>query len=64
MNALALTLKLGASITFSAATANLLCARTPLGKVLATAGGICLGLAVQPYLEDGIDRFLETWNHA
>lgn len=64
MNALALTLKLGASITFSAATANLLCARTPLGKVLAAAGGITLGLAVQPYLEDGIDRFLSSWNRA
>lgn len=63
MNALALTLKLGASITFSAATANVLAARTPVGKVLATAGGICLGLAVQPYLEDGIDRFFETFNH-
>ena len=63
MNALALTLKLGASITFSAAVANVLAARTPVGKVLATAGGICLGLAVQPYLEDGIDRFLETFNH-
>nr|DAK82995.1 MAG TPA: hypothetical protein [Caudoviricetes sp.] len=63
MNALALTLKLGASITFSAATANVLAARTPVGKVLATAGGICLGLAVQPYLEDGIDRFLEPFNH-
>lgn len=63
MNALALALKLGASITFSAATANLLCARTPLGKVLATAGGICLGLAVQPYIEDGVDRFLEPFNH-
>ena len=63
MNALALTLKLGASITFSAATANVLVARTPVGKVLATAGGICLGLAVQPYLEDGIDRFLEPFNH-
>lgn len=63
MNALALTLKLGASITFSAATANVLAARTPVGKVLATAGGVCLGLAVQPYLEDGIDRFLETFNH-
>lgn len=63
MNALALALKLGASITFSAATANVLAARTPVGKVLATAGGICLGLAVQPYLEDGIDRFLETFNH-
>ena len=62
MNALALTLKLGASITFSAATANVLAAHTPVGKVLATAGGICLGLAVQPYLEDGIDRFLETFN--
>lgn len=62
MNALALTLKLGASITFSAATANVLAARTPVGKVLATAGGICLGLAVQPYLEDGIDRFLEPFN--
>lgn len=63
MNALALTLKLGASITFSAATANVLAARTPVGKVLATAGGICLGLAVRPYLEDGIDRFLEPFNH-
>ena len=63
MNALALTLKSGASITFSAATANVLAARTPVGKVLATVGGICLGLAVQPYLEDGIDRFLETFNH-
>lgn len=63
MNALALTLKLGASITFSAATASVLAARTPVGKVLATAGGICLGLAVQPYLEDGIDRFLEPFNH-
>lgn len=63
MNALALTLKLGASITFSAATANVLAARTPVGKVLATAGGICLGLAVQPYLEGGIDRFLEPFNH-
>ena len=63
MNALALALKLGASITFSAATANVLAARTPVGKVLATAGGICLGLAVQPYLEDGIDRFLESFNH-
>lgn len=63
MNALALTLKLGASITFSAATANVLAARTPVGKVLATAGGICLGLAVQPYLEDGIDRFLKPFNH-
>lgn len=63
MNALALALKLGASITFSAATANVLAARTPVGKVLATAGGICLGLAVQPYLEDGIDRFLEPFNH-
>lgn len=63
MNALALTLKLGASITFSAATANVLAARTPVGKLLATAGGICLGLAVQPYLEDGIDRFLEPFNH-
>jgi len=63
MNALALTLKLGASITFSAATANVLAARTPVGKVLATAGGICLGLAVQPYLEDGVDRFLEPFNH-
>ena len=63
MNALALALKLGASITFSAATANVLAARTPVGKVLATAGGICLGLAVQPYLGDGIDRFLETFNH-
>lgn len=63
MNALALTLKLGASITFSAATANVLAARTPVGKVLATAGGIFLGLAVQPYLEEGIDRFLEPFNH-
>lgn len=63
MNALALTLKLGASITFSAATANVLAARTPVGKVLATAGGICLGLAVQPYLEDGVDRFLKPFNH-
>lgn len=63
MNALALALKLGASITFSAATANVLAARTPVGKVLATAGGICLGLAVQPYLEDGVDRFLEPFNH-
>lgn len=63
MNALALALKLGASITFSAATANVLAARTPVGKVLATAGGICLGLAVQPYLEDGIDLFLEPFNH-
>ena len=63
MNALALTLKLGGSITFSAATANVLAARTPVGKVLATAGGICLGLAVQPYLEEGIDRFLEPFNH-
>lgn len=63
MNALALTLKLGARITFSAATANVLAARTPVGKVLAMAGGICLGLAVQPYLEDGVDRFLEPFNH-
>lgn len=63
MNALALILKLGASITFSAAAANVLAARTPVGKVLVTAGGICLGLAVQPYLEDGVDRFLEPFNH-
>lgn len=63
MNALSLALKFGASCTFSYAVANVLAARTPVGKVLATAGGIALGLAVRPYLEDGIDRFLEPYTH-